>query len=59
MHLLQAPLPGTAAHFWACVWDQGSGVVLMLTREVEAGARKCHAYLPPHVDTAVTHGEGP
>jgi protein tyrosine phosphatase len=23
----QAPLPSTAAHFWACVWHQHSGVV--------------------------------
>lgn len=28
----------------------------MLTREVEAGSRKCHAYLPPTVGASVPYG---
>lgn len=30
--------------------------VLMLTREVEAGTRKCHAYLPPAVGASMPYG---
>lgn len=52
----QAPLPNTAAHFWAMVWGQNSRVVLMLTREVEAGTRKCHPYMPAGLGQVASYG---
>ncbi|KAF9918572.1 hypothetical protein BX616_007728 [Lobosporangium transversale] len=42
----QAPLPSTFQDFWKIVWEQGSQVVVMLTREFEMGRIKCHQYWP-------------
>lgn len=42
----QAPLPSTFLDFWKVIWEQGTRVVVMLTREVEMGRVKCHRYWP-------------
>lgn len=40
----QGPLPCTYSDFWQLVWEQNSRVVVMLTKEKEAGMIKCHRY---------------
>lgn len=42
----QGPVPTAIADFWRMVWEQRSGVIVMLTREEEHGKRKCHRYWP-------------
>ena len=42
----QGPLPNTTHDFWRMVWETRSGVIAMLTQEVEAGKIKCHRYWP-------------
>ncbi|KAG1661394.1 Receptor-type tyrosine-protein phosphatase-like N [Nymphon striatum] len=42
----QGPLPHTAADFWQMVWEQGSVVIVMLTRLMENGVALCHRYWP-------------
>lgn len=42
----QGPLPHTAADFWQMVWEQGSVVIVTLTRLVENGIAMCHRYWP-------------
>lgn len=41
-----APTTAAMNHFWRMVWEQGSKVVLMLTREVENGKKKADVYWP-------------
>ncbi|GBP42861.1 Receptor-type tyrosine-protein phosphatase N2 [Eumeta japonica] len=40
------PLPNTAPDFWQMVWEQGSVVMVMLTRLTENGQQLCHRYWP-------------
>ncbi|XP_014479416.1 PREDICTED: receptor-type tyrosine-protein phosphatase N2 isoform X2 [Dinoponera quadriceps] len=42
----QGPLPQTTADFWQLVWEQGSVVIVMLTRLTEEGRAMCHRYWP-------------
>lgn len=42
----QGPLPETTADFWQLVWEQGSVVIVMLTRLTEDGVAMCHRYWP-------------
>ena len=43
----QAPLPSTFDDFWQMVWEQGSQVLVMLTRTLEcSGIIKAHHYWP-------------
>ncbi|EDO43854.1 predicted protein, partial [Nematostella vectensis] len=42
----QAPVPRTFEDFWRMLWEQESAVIVMLTREEEAGKLKCHRYWP-------------
>ncbi|XP_070524678.1 receptor-type tyrosine-protein phosphatase N2 isoform X1 [Cardiocondyla obscurior] len=42
----QGPLPQTTADFWQLVWEQGSVVIVMLTRLTEEGNAMCHRYWP-------------
>ncbi|CAH0721800.1 unnamed protein product, partial [Brenthis ino] len=40
------PLEHTAPDFWQLVWEQGSVVMVMLTRLTENGQQLCHRYWP-------------
>lgn len=42
----QGPLPNTAADFWQMVWEQGSVVIVNLTRLNENNTALCHRYWP-------------
>lgn len=42
----QGPLPHTTADFWQLIWEQGSVVIVMLTRLTEDGVSMCHQYWP-------------
>ncbi|CAL4201659.1 unnamed protein product [Meganyctiphanes norvegica] len=42
----QGPLDSTAADFWQMVWEQGSVVIVMLTRLTENGHAFCYRYWP-------------
>ncbi|XP_062577396.1 receptor-type tyrosine-protein phosphatase N2-like [Saccostrea cucullata] len=42
----QGPLPHTVADFWQMVWEQGSVVIVMLTRLTENGEAMCYRYWP-------------
>ncbi|CAG8445059.1 10718_t:CDS:2 [Ambispora leptoticha] len=40
----QGPLPATYDDFWRVIWEQNSRVIVMLTKEEEAGRIQCHRY---------------
>jgi len=40
----QAPLPSTFEHFWMMCWEQNVRVIVMVTREHEAGRIQAHRY---------------
>lgn len=40
----QAPLPVTFEAFWEALWEQECHVIVMLSREFEAGRQQCHKY---------------
>jgi len=42
----QGPLPNTVADFWQLVWEQGSVVIVNLSRLAENGTALCHRYWP-------------
>jgi receptor-type tyrosine-protein phosphatase N len=42
----QGPLSQTVADFWQMVWEQGSVVIVMLTRLQDNGYHLCHRYWP-------------
>jgi protein tyrosine phosphatase/5-hydroxyisourate hydrolase-like protein (transthyretin family) len=42
----QGPTPNTTSAFWQMVWEQGSCVIVALTRPIENGITMCHHYWP-------------
>jgi len=42
----QAPVPTTVQDFWRMIWESNSGIIAMVTKEVELGKTKCHKYWP-------------
>ncbi|ORX99526.1 hypothetical protein K493DRAFT_212497 [Basidiobolus meristosporus CBS 931.73] len=54
----QGPMPSTFPDFWEMVWEQNSRVIVMLTKEEEAGRIKCHRYWPNStISPAVKYGD--
>jgi len=44
--ITQGPMTNTVADFWQMVWEQGSVVVVMLSKLSENGYQLCHRYWP-------------
>lgn len=42
----QGPLTSTRADFWQMIWEQGSVIIVMLTRLRENGLSMCDRYWP-------------
>ncbi|XP_014600401.1 PREDICTED: receptor-type tyrosine-protein phosphatase-like N isoform X1 [Polistes canadensis] len=46
----QGPLPETTADLWQLIWEQGSVVIVALTRLTEDGRAMCHRYWPDQTE---------
>ena len=44
--ITQGTMTHTVADFWQMVWEQGSVVIVMLTKLTENGYQLCHRYWP-------------
>merc|ERR1719495_490298 len=44
--ITQGPMSHTVADFWQMVWEQGSVVIVMLSRVSESSHQLCHRYWP-------------
>eukprot|EP00891_Asterochloris_glomerata_P006783 jgi/Astpho2/6783/e_gw1.00103.33.1_t len=58
----QGPLASTTADFWQMVAEQGTSVVVMLTRCMEADMygklrQKCHSYFPDQLQSEEAYGQ--
>jgi protein tyrosine phosphatase len=54
----QGPKEGTIHDFWRMVWQVNSNVIVMLTREYEAGRCKCSHYWPNPTASINSGGDG-
>ena len=55
--MAQGPLPSTSESFLEMALEQQTPVIVMLTREVESGTLKCHAYWPKVAGQSETFGD--
>ncbi|CAG8545286.1 6414_t:CDS:2 [Paraglomus occultum] len=53
----QGPMPATYEDFWKVVWEQNCSVIVMLTKEEEAGRIQCHKYWSDCPKTACKFGK--
>ena len=53
----QGCLKSTAGDFWHMVWQEGSRIIVMITKEMERNREKCFRYWPSGIDESVTFGE--
>jgi len=53
----QGPLPDTTGDFWQMVWEQGSVVIVNLTKLAENGDVKCCRYWPENGSEVYNHFE--
>jgi len=47
----QAPVPESICDFWRMVWEQGSTLIVMLTKESEESENKAHSYWNDDIPT--------
>jgi protein tyrosine phosphatase len=52
----QAPIPSTFGDFWRMVWEQNSGIIVMVTKLLEGGKKKADLYWPDEGCTATYDG---
>eukprot|EP00035_Acanthoeca_spectabilis_P024834 m.455589 g.455589 ORF g.455589 m.455589 type:complete len:799 (-) comp20898_c0_seq1:233-2629(-) len=52
----QGPLDTTVNAFWRMIWEKSVPVIVMLTRTMEGGVKKCAKYLPKSVGVAEQRG---